>query len=179
MLDKLYKAYNLALSRPIPDEHLTGLFLQDPFPYLRFLYYVGKLFQVGVAVELGTCTGRGAAYLAAACQQVYTIDPELHGAFADNTRPYPNITFIQSRSDDPDTLDKFGLQSINLCFIDSVHAYDYLLKEIELWSPKMAEGGLFLLDDLDLMPDALDAIPFRNKGYLADLHTEGFGYAFI
>ncbi len=43
----------------------------------------------------------------------------------------------------------------------------------------MVKGGLLLLDDLDLMPGALDSIPFKNKGYLAGLHTEGFGYAFV
>lgn len=172
-------AYNLALHQPIPDEHLAGLFLQDPFPYLRFLYYVGKLFQVRLAVELGTCTGRGTAHLAAACQVVYTIDPELHGAFAENTRPYSNINFIRSRSDDLETLQQFEGHSLALCFIDSVHAYDYLMKEISLWSPKIAPGGLFLLDDLNLMPGALEAIPFENKGYLAGLHSQGFGYAFV
>lgn len=179
MVKDINEAYNLAFHQPIPDEHLAGLFLQDPFPYLCLLYYVGKLFQVKVAVELGTCTGRGTAYLAAACQEVYTIDPELHGAFADNTRPYPNITYIQSRSDEPETLDKFSPQSIDLCFIDSVHTYDYLMKEITLWTPKMAPGGLFLLDDLDLMLGALEALPFEHKGYLEGLHIKGFGYAFV
>lgn len=161
---------------PIGDEHLDSLFQQDPFPYLRFLYHVGKLFEVKTAVELGTCTGRGTAHLAASCQFVYTIDPEIHGAFEKNTKPYSNIKFIQSRSDDLQTLEQFESKSIDLCFIDSVHAYDYMLKEIELWTPKMKPNGLFLLDDLDLMPGLL---PFEKKGYLAGLHSQGFGYAFI
>ncbi len=179
MSNLIEQAHALALHRPIPDKHLAGLFEQDPFPYLRLLYYVGKVFQVRVAVELGACTGRGTAHLAASCDNVYTIDPELHGAFVDNTRPYFNITFIQARSDAPDALAWFSPESVDLCFIDSVHTLDYMLKEIELWTPKMVKGGLFLLDDLDLMPGALAAIPFKDKGYLADLHTEGFGYAFV
>lgn len=173
------KAHELALYQPIEDKHLSDLFNQDPFPYLRFLYYVGKLFNVYFAVELGTCTGRGTAHLAAGCQNVVTIDPELHGAFAENTKPYLNIHFIQSRSDDLETLARIDPGTVNLCFIDSVHAADYARKEIELWLPKMAKNGLFLLDDLDLMPGLLDSLPFKNKGYLDKLHIKGFGYAFV
>lgn len=173
------KAHELALYQPIDDKHLSDLFNQDPFPYLRFLYYVGKLFKVKTAVELGTCTGRGTAHLAAACGEVITIDPELHGAFYDNIKPYHNTMFIQSRSDDLELLKSLQANSIDLCFIDSVHAADYARKEIELWLPKMAKNGLFLLDDLDLMPGLLDSLPFENKGYLDNLHIQGFGYAFV
>lgn len=179
MIDQIKQAYSLALNHPVYDDYLSQLFEQDPFPYLRFLYYVGELFEVEIAVELGTCTGRGTAHLAASCDFVYTIDPEPHGAFIENTKPYSNIEFIQTRSDDLLTLDKFESGSVDLCFVDSVHTYDYFMKEIELWTPKMKPGGIFLLDDLDLMPGALEALPFNIKGYLEGLHIKGFGYAFI
>lgn len=173
------KAHELALTQPIADEHLAGLFAQDPFPYLRFLYYTGKLLKASIAVELGTCTGRGTAHLAAACNWVYTIDPEVHGAFAENTHPYENITFIQARSDDLEVVGRFKPGDVDLCFVDSVHAIDYVLREIELWAPKMKPSGLFLLDDLDVMPGLLDRLPFAQKGYLDGLHIQGFGYAFV
>lgn len=174
------QAYNLALNQPIiPDKHLRDLYNQDPFPYLRFLYYVGKLFNIKTAVELGTCTGIGTAHLAASCNWVFTIDPEVHGAFAENTHPYDNITFIQSRSDNLEVINEFDSGEVDLCFVDSVHAADYARKEVNLWLPKMAKNGLFLLDDLDLMPGLLESLPFKNKGYLDKLHIKGFGYAFI
>lgn len=175
----LTQAYELAIKQPIDDKHLTELFNQDPFPYLRFLYYVGKFFNIKTAVELGTCTGRGTAHLAAACDWVFTIDPETHGSFAENTYPYSNITFIQARSDDLEVLSEFESGEVDLCFVDSVHARDYALKEVSLWAPKMKPGGLFLLDDIDLMPGLLDLLPFEQKGYLDKLHIEGFGYAFV
>lgn len=173
------QAYKLALTRPIRNSHLANLYDQDPFPYLRFLYYVGQLFAVKAAVELGTCTGRGTAHLAAVCKQVFTIDPVLHGAFADNTAPYPNITYLPFRSDHLPMLEIFRKGSIDLCFVDSVHAADYAMKEVELWTPKIRPGGLFLFDDLDLMPGLLDWLPFEQKGYLDGLHIEGFGYAIV
>lgn len=179
MITRITLAHDLALRNPLPDRHLARLYRQDPFPYLRFLYYVCKLHEIEIAVELGTCTGRGTAHLAASCNWVYTIDPEVHGAFAENTHPYHNITYYQTRSDNLDTLSKFKEKSVGLCFADSVHAADYCLKEISLWTPKMKEGGIFLLDDLDLMPDVLPDLPFADKGYLDKLHIKGFGYAVV
>lgn len=173
------QAHKLALTQPIDDSHLTSLYTQDPFPYLRFLYYVGKLSAAKTAIELGTCTGRGTAHLAAACEWVFTVDPELHDAFAENTAPYPNITYLPFRSDDRRALDVFMRGSIDLCFVDSVHAADYAMREVELWTPKMRPGGLFLFDDLDLMPSLPDRLPFKGKGYLDGLHIEGFGYAIV
>ncbi len=175
----LSTAYQDALTKPVPDKHLQSLFDQDKFNYLRFLYYVTKGVSSKLSVELGTCTGRGTAHLAAGSKRVVTIDPELHGAFPDNTAPYGNIEYVPTRSDDPTTLGKFADKSIDVLFIDSMHATDYCLKEVRLWTPKMVPGGIILLDDLDMMPGVLDGLPFDTKGYLDGLHIEGFGYAVV
>lgn len=167
------------------NHHLDQLFKQDPQCfYYRFIYFLVRILRPKLSVELGVCTGRGTAHLAAGNLDgmVLAIDPEKHGAFEENTRLYTNIIFIQKRSDDVELLNSIQNQSVDLCFIDSVHAFDYTLKEVKLWTPKMKSGGIFLFDDLELdegMKKVLPALPFTNKSLLPDLHHKGFGYAIV
>ena len=75
--------------------------------------------------------------------------------------------------------------SVDICFIDSQHDGAYTLLEVELWTPKIKRGGLFLFDDLTLnasMEQVLPSLPFEHKGLLDGLHTfldAGFGFAFV
>lgn len=160
------------------------MFAQDSYAYLRFLYYLAQATKPELSVELGVCTGRGTAHLAAGNLKgkVIGIDPEQHGAFVANTKPYSNIEFIFGRSDDKDILAGIPNQSVGICFIDSVHAFDYVIKEVRLWTPKIKSGGFFLFDDLDLddgMRKVLPSLPFENKNNLSGLHYKGFGYAVV
>jgi len=177
--ERIAEAYRLAFE-PAGDAHLDALFLEDPTcHYYRLLYHLA----CDVNVELGTCTGRGTAHLAARGGTVIAVDPEGHGALRINAlNRYPNVRFYKTRSDDPTLLASVADGSVGLCFVDSVHAVDYALREVGLWTPKMVPGGIFLFDDLDWddgMRSLLDRLPFAVRGDLPGLHTMGFGYAVV
>jgi len=106
----------------------------------------------------------------------------VHRGWPISTKPYDKITLLLGRSDAPDILAQFENDSVDLCFVDSDHAGVYVLREVELWTPKMRDGGIFVFDDLDLdagMKEVLPALPFRQKGNLPGLHYMGFGYAVV
>jgi predicted O-methyltransferase YrrM len=170
------------------DEHLDALFREDVLAiYYRFLYFAVAELKPALSVELGTGTGRAAAHMAAAHPRgkVLTVDVKEHGGVKWTLAPYGNVEFVLASSDDPQLLARIENRSVGVCFIDSVHSGDYTLKEVELWTPKMKEGGLFLFDDLELnssMKKVLPALPFEEKGLLEGLHPRqgaGFGYAVV
>jgi len=178
-------AYQKALiGNELNNEHLDSLFIQDSCAYLHFIYYLVQSLKPAISVELGVCTGRCTAHMAASnpAGKVIAIDPEQHGAFKTNTKPYHNIEFYLTRSDDLALLSRIKNNSIGLCFVDSVHALDYVMKEVSLWTPKMKPGGIFLFDDLDFddgMRKVLSSLPFEVKENLPGLHYKGFGYAIV
>lgn len=168
------------------DEHLDALFQQTvDCPYYRFVYFLVRELRPSRTVELGAEIGRCTAHMAAANPEgeVVAIDPEKHGLFEGSVAPYDNVKFVQTRSDDLDTLAQIEDHSVGLCFIDSIHSGIYTSKEVGLWAPKMEGGGLFLLDDLELndsMRTVLSRLPFEEKGLLDGLHAHaGFGYAIV
>lgn len=187
MDERIAEAHRMALADPLSDEHLCALLLEDPAClYYRLLYRLARLARPEVMVELGVCTGRGTAHLAAGCPDglVIAVDPEEHGALRPNALDrYPNIRFCKARSDDHALLASVADGSVGLCFVDSVHAVDYALREVALWTPKMKKGGgVFLFDDLEWdegMRGLLARLPFVDKGDLPGMHVKGFGYAVV
>lgn len=155
--------------------------------FYRFLYFLAQAWLPGLSIELGVETGRGSAHLAAGNPdgQVIGVDPVIHGALHTTLRPYPNVRIIQAASDSELALSQVASNSVDICLIDSIHAGHYTLREVDLWTPKMKQGSLFLFDDLTLnesMRQVLPAIPFQDKGLLDGLHTfldAGFGFAFV
>ncbi len=180
------------------DDHLDRLFnwgaenCWDPRNYYRFLFFLARELKPDVSVELGTESGRAAAHLAAGYPSgtVYGIDIVEEQAFAENVAPFKNVRFILGDSTSTEVLGRFQEGSVGLCFIDSRHTYAHIMKEIELWTPKMADGGVFVLDDLAWSEETkrvLWDLPFREKVFLADMQgtkafhhpSVGFGCAVV
>lgn len=167
------------------DEYLDVLFNQDRTSiYYRFLYFLIKECAATLSVELGVCTGRGTAHMAAANPngKVIGVDPAAWGTLAGIMKRYPNIELQRCRSDSPQLLDSISVSSVEVLFIDSVHISDYTLEETQLWTPKMKDGGVILYDDLlhsEDMRTLLPQLPFPEKGFLDGLHFSGFGYAIV
>ena len=149
--------------------------------YYRFIYLLVSRLKLADCVELGVCTGRCTVHMALAYPEgrVYAVDPRPHEIYEEITRPYANIQLIRGSSIDPETLAHVPDGTIALCFADSVHNPDHVLREVEMWTPKMRDGGIFLFDDLLYagMDRVLQEVPFTRKGTLHQLHHTGFGYA--
>jgi len=149
--------------------------------YYRFIYLLVHKFKLADCVELGAAVGRCTVHMAAAnpAGRVWAIDLRPHGLYEYTTRNYSNIRLIRMGSTDPDTLAQVPDGTIALCFADSWHNPDHVLEEVQMWSRKMRDGGVFLFDDLLYkdMHRILSEIPFSQKGELPGLHYSGFGYA--
>lgn len=168
---------------PLGIPRLDQIVRQDPTcVYYRFLYHLIHEFQLADCVELGVAVGRGTIHMAAAnpAATVYAVDPHPHELYEETTQGYSNIKLIRGGSTDPEVLAQVPDESIALCFVDSVHDPDYTLQEVELWTPKLRPGGIFLFDDLAYsvgMPRVIPEIPLTKKGPLGHLHFSGFGWA--
>jgi hypothetical protein len=61
--------------------------------------------------------------------------------FADN----PKVTIIRKTSEEAARVIPDG--SLDMVYIDAIHLYDYVKQDIELWLPKLREGGIISGDD--------------------------------
>lgn len=135
------------------DEFLLSLL--DPTDagarYYKFLFLVAKTIQPSLTVEIGVCTGRGTAHLASGSPNgvVMGIDPEPWDLSRILAR-YGNIQLVRERSDSERALQAVQDESVDLCFIDSLHDGAYTQRELDLWVPKLKDGGIFLFDDIFL-----------------------------
>ena len=140
-----------------------------------------------VGVEIGVYKGDLSKVLLNECniRYLYLIDP-YEGGYAnfkespDNTqkvmderfksvsrffaKTYPErSTFIRKKSEDacsdvPDDLD--------FIYIDGNHAYEYVLKDLETWVPKVKVGGLVMGDDWEKgFPGVVKAVRYYCRNY--------------
>ena len=154
--------------------------MYDRFPgfdYYRFAYLLARAMKPKIIMELGTQYARCTAHFAAGAPKakVYTVDTMKNlreqDLFEHEVQEhYPNIEIVYSDSRSPELAARFEDESIGILFCDSLHTYAHVLREIEVWTPKLIKGGVLLIDDLREMPDLLDKISFKVKGKLIGLH---------
>lgn len=171
---------------PTGDTYLDGLFaLADTAIYYRFIYHLIRQMQPSLVVELGVCTGRCTAHMAAACPSATVIGldprPDVNDIKLVSAR-YQNIIFRMSESTNRDELNQIEDKSVDLCLVDSDHYHDQVLHEFALWLPKMKTGGVMLFDDItldDTMKLAWKHLgrmsPHLRRVSLPELHHSGFG----
>ncbi len=113
-----------------------------------------------VIVEIGSYLGASTCFLAGGiCQeegQVHAVDTwandgmtegkrDTYESFLRNTAPLKDwIVPIRSRSED--LAGKFE-QPIDLLFLDGDHSYEAVRRDLELWLPKVKQGGTVILHD--------------------------------
>lgn len=120
----------------------------------------------GVIVEIGSWKGKSTIWLAhgsrsGAKMRLYAIDPHT-GSWEHRRSGEPVWTFEEFRSN----LRRFGVdelvtpilkasedaatnfcEPIELLFIDGAHEYEAVLRDFDLWVPKVVEGGMVVLHD--------------------------------
>lgn len=132
----------------------------------RTLLQVAK--QIGLAgtfVEVGTFKGEFAFYIMhdAGPQKLYCVDPyATYDAFKDamnqmdleqiyaeaRARLSPfgeRVEFLRTFSQD--AARQFTDETLDLCYIDGNHAYEFVMQDIQAWYPKVRRGGLLCGDD--------------------------------
>lgn len=114
-------------------------------PYFRFLYHLA-IELGGNCLEIGVYRGAGSFHMAASGNKTLGIDHQ-------KQHDIDTFDFIEGDSVDEGTIKKVKSWvkkngKIKLLFQDSSHHYWPSVKEWELYSPFMAEGGIWVCDDI-------------------------------
>lgn len=120
--------------------------------------YVMGLDESGLVVEVGCERGKSTSVLASAAKErgvaFYVVDSWVYDrdrnepAFWENMRRLGlEDTFEFVEKDSALAAYDFDDKSIDLLHLDSDHKYDYSVKELAAWRPKMARDGIICFHD--------------------------------
>lgn len=137
----------------------------------RSSLHIAKIIQNGVFVEIGTWEGDFSYELLEQtnCKKLYCIDPYRHftnneypdgmnrlsqldfdnkfNTIKDRFKKYGDrVEFIRLTSEE--AIDSFTNNTIDYIYIDGNHDYKYVYQDINLWYPKVKQGGWICGDDL-------------------------------
>lgn len=111
-------------------------------------------------LEVGSYLGASACFLAAAARErgghVWCVDPwtneamtegqrDTYDQFMHNTQKYTGIISPLRMYSAEAAQSLTGL--FDLIFIDGSHEYDAVLEDVQLWMPRLAHNGWFVLHD--------------------------------
>lgn len=146
-------------------------------------------------VELGAASGISTAIMASRLDddaKLFSVDVDPNIAWKWMNREYPQVTKILGDDLDlsiwqyavtppakfnPDLL----LSNTDVWFIDSLHTYDQLSKELKLYSPFFKKGAIVVLDDIrmeELLP-IWESLPYDKFENTIPNHHTGFGFFIV
>jgi predicted O-methyltransferase YrrM len=121
----------------------------------------------GVFVEVGTLSGKSAAFALVEATKRYRWDnikfhfidncvaiPDQYNAILQNLEPIhlaPHLIFNLIPLESVKASELFLNNSIDFCFLDAGHGYDDVTSDIKAWLPKVKAGGI--LAGHDYSPD--------------------------
>lgn len=151
-----------------------------PSMYYRYLGELAAVIKARVFVELGTCGGGCARHVALrnkSCK-VITLDIMKLPQVTLAEKQAPNMEFVLGDSSAmAATIGPKYTSQIDLLFIDTVHEYDFALRELNAWKPYLAPGAIVCFDDLyrEGMDKLWRDLPGQKTGYndLREMHIGG------
>jgi predicted O-methyltransferase YrrM len=132
-------------------QYIKGL--EDMIDYIDKHIKTKNLFLV----EIGSYIGESTTIFAKNFNKVISIDPHIDGydmndpachhisfnqvykKFIENVSKHENISHIRKLSDDAVIM--FNNESIDVLYIDGLHTYEQVKKDIENYLPKIKKGG--------------------------------------
>jgi hypothetical protein len=139
----------------------------------------------GTVLELGVRGGSSTVALLAGLEErggvlwSVDVDPASAAVFPD----HPQWRFVLADSRDERSVVDAGLpDELDVVFIDTIHTYEQVRDELEVWGDRVVEGGVILFHDTDSYPPIRRAIsewcksrsvPFEFKG-----GSNGLGVAY-
>lgn len=125
------------------------------------LYILARESRAEIVLELGTCAGMSAAYLASSeyCKELHTIEGSaaLSGLARETLKKVTNKAHVYNDLFD-DALDKLlpELPRVDCAFIDGHHEKVATIHYWERIAPKMRPGGVVIFDDISWSQDMRD-----------------------
>ncbi len=145
--------------------------------YNRFLFLLAGILRPAHIVETGTDRGRSGVHLAEGSPESKIVSIDIDSACTQQLAALelPNVEAVTGNS--LDVVRRFDDQSIDLLFLDSLHEYPHMRRELDAFLPKVRPGAFVLLDDIHLNPgmDRLWSEIGHAKRDISELHFSGFG----
>jgi len=155
-----------ALADPPPTSSTWQRYQQAQLTQSDIQHHLGLLLgrARGTVVELGTRTGVSTAALLAGVERhgghVTSIDIDpLHHLYVG----HPQWRFLQSSSIDPATPNAITTP-IDCLLIDTLHTYEHVAAELELWEPRVTTGGSIMVHDTETVPGLRRAVAEHCAG---------------
>lgn len=151
--------------------------MENEFPKMRDRYTLDHFISVlppriPVLVEIGSYAGESmeAFIQSGKVIEAFAVDPWVGGwsptdpadyradmraveaAFDKRMLPYNNVTKMKMTS--ATAVVYFLDESVDLVYIDANHSYEFVRQDIELWLPKIRQGGIISGHDYGFTPHA-------------------------
>lgn len=140
----------------IHHNYLDGYCLQRHMELQPLVEYLGNNTEEMCMVEIGCHVGLSTSFFASKFKRVYAVDPwksgyddtdtaslsnleEAYKIFQQRCSYYNNIEVIRKSS--VDSYELFDNESLDFVYIDGNHQYEYVLKDIKYWLPKIKQNG--------------------------------------
>jgi predicted O-methyltransferase YrrM len=177
-------AWDPRLAPWIPEDRFPQALLENSQGYYLYLHALVQVLEPSRVLELGTCEGGSAFFMMLALPEtgrLATVD-------VGPRHPWQLEPFLE----DPrlrrlvgDDLD-FGIygneppEELDLLFVDTLHEYGHVRRELDLYLPRLKAGGFLVMDDLHLnegMERAWAELPLEKLDLGGQFHWSGFGIA--
>jgi predicted O-methyltransferase YrrM len=141
------------LKRLLQKDNIEGWLLNSE---AKLLYNLAKNCSgAGVIVEIGSYKGKSTIYLGTGSKEgnnvkVYAIDPFFagsQGAFKDNIKHFSVDDIVIPVTKTSEAAAESFRAPVELIFIDGDHRYAFVKRDLELWFPKVIEGGIMAFHD--------------------------------
>ncbi len=145
--------------------------------YNRFLFLWVQKMAPGLIVETGTDRGRSGAHMAMGSDRskVISVDIDPVCSAQLDALKLPNVETVTG--DAVDASHRFPFHTIDMMFLDSLHEYDHMVREMGAYMSKLKPGALVFVDDIHLNSgmERLWSEVGRAKRDISALHFSGFG----
>ena len=144
-IDRLVKESKIPISGPLSG--FQAIHLGDSYEnYMTFLYLLVREMKAKTCLEIGIYRGAATCHMLFGGAEVIGID------ILKIRLNYKGFYFLNMDSGHPEALEEvkkiIGDKKIDIVFQDGSHWYRSSRRDWELYSPLLAEGGVWICDDV-------------------------------
>lgn len=175
---------NMAISQEEFDNYKTN----TGHTYYLYLFNLIKILQPKHILELGTSIGRSANFIMCALpenrmsrQNSKLTTIELGSFMRTDLKPFFNdnrLQIIYGSTTDKEIYAPLNLKNIDFIFIDTLHEYDQVVAEWNIYKNFLTDNAIVVMDDIHLntgMDKFWNELPYEKIDCGNDVHFSGFG----
>lgn len=175
-------AWDPRMAHWIPEDLFPQMLLENSQGYYLYLHALVKVLGAQNVLELGTCEGGSALFMMLALPEggkLTTVD--VGGMEPWQLAPFFGDARLRRVLGDDLDLSIYGddpPRDVDLLFVDTLHEYNHVRRELDLYQPRLSAGGVLVMDDIHLnegMDKIWDELPLLKLDLGGQFHWSGFG----